>query len=94
MRKDRRVIKAVSGLVVRDQLWLATLETRSFSFMTCGSFRAHAVVLMQRAWKAHQRRTGAEASWDEMYASVVVQPLSPGGVWLDNEPLDLLESEE
>jgi hypothetical protein len=59
-----------------EPLFHASLSTRHFRFDAYAKSRAAAFDAMKRGWRAHQKQTGAEATWAEVKVDVIISEVS------------------
>ena len=68
-------------------MWIATLETRHFSFMAAGNTEEHVRDVLRLAWKKHARETGATYTADEMIDDARIQRIEAGSCLRDGEQI-------
>ena len=64
-------------MTTKKPVFVAWLETRSFSFVAVGRTEPEAMAAMRAAWDKHQVETGAD-DWDTFADSVGVEKLCAG----------------
>ena len=74
--------------VTPDKLWLATFETRSYTFKTLGRERSDCIQRLAQAWVQHSMDTGADVNYyTEFVDDVVFERLVMGDVLRDGEKI-------
>lgn len=58
-------------------MFIAELETRSFSFRAVGRTEAEALMMMKRAWKAHRSQTSGAEPFSEFEDGVHIWEAVP-----------------
>ncbi|SEF34305.1 hypothetical protein SAMN05421837_107313 [Amycolatopsis pretoriensis] len=71
------------------ELFVATLETSGFRFMTAGSSEQEARDVMKAAWHAHRTQTGATWTFDDLADDVNVVAMRPWTALRDGSPMNL-----
>lgn len=70
-------------------MYVATLTTPAYSFLTGGETADDARATMRRAWDRHADLTGATWTFDDVADDVQVLPISPGAAFRDGSPFAL-----
>ena len=61
-------------------MYLATLDTRHFSFVALDTTEEETLAQMQQAWIIHQEQTGATYEWEEIKEDVSLTFIRQGDV--------------
>lgn len=64
-------------------IYMAELETTSWTFQTFAGTAETARVLMRRAWKRHRKATGATYRWEDVEDGCNVRPVKVGKAYRD-----------
>lgn len=65
-------------------MFVATLDTRNFSFIAFGRTFAEANEMMCRGWGEHMAQTGATMKWRDVCDDVIIREVQPGQCWRDD----------
>lgn len=66
-------------------MWMAQLDTRSFTFNAFGRDRAHAQRTMRATWAHHRLGTGATDTWAEVEDGVRYMVIELGAGYTDHD---------
>lgn len=64
-------------------MFIATLETKSFTFQSAGSTAEEAVEAMREAWTTHVEQTDSTLTFDNLAEGVNVREIVPGQAYRD-----------
>jgi hypothetical protein len=70
-------------------LYIATMNTGSFDFMTAGATEDEARKVMRKAWKIHARECQASYTWSDVADGVNFVAVEPGSALRDGSPMSL-----
>jgi hypothetical protein len=70
-------------------LFVATLDTPNFRFMSAGETEEGARAIMRRAWEVHAAQFDAAWTYDELDDDVKVVQLTAGTAVRDGSPITL-----
>jgi|TARA_Y100000296_G_C5164734_1_gene253911 hypothetical protein len=68
-------------------MFIATLETRHFSFIAAGDTEEQAIAALRAGWEEHARQTDATFTADQMVSDARINEVSSGQCLRDGEPL-------
>jgi len=70
-------------------IYLATVETRSWTFEAAGSTAASARALLRCLFLTHMATMGGTLTWNEIADEVSVREVSRGATWIDGQEATL-----
>ena len=66
-------------------IWIATIETRSWTFEGCGTTETAARKTLRSAFERFMRDVGGRLSWSEVRQDVETRTVEPGGAYVDGQ---------
>lgn len=68
-----------------NDLFLAFVETRSWTFEAAGRTETEALRVLRRTFTAHMKALGGTLRWSEIKGDAWTRQITIGGAWIDGQ---------